>query len=384
MAWTVTSALIGSLLFSLTLVPLLCWFLLRKNLPHEENAVMRFAHDIYEPVLRSGLARPWAVVITAVATLVASLAVLPRVGTEFLPELNEGTIWVNANLPPGISVNEAVAQTGRIRQLLHTVPEVKTVISKAGRPEDGTDPKPINMAECFVDLKPPSAWTRHITKAQLIEQMDQALDALPGVETSFSQPIRDNVLESISQIDGQIAIKIFAEDGALIREKAQEVLRTITPVRGVARAFIDRAGEVPQLQIEIDRQRAARYGLNSADIQDVIETALGGKVATEIWEGEKRFGVVVQLREEERRDITAIKNILVDTPGGVRVPLEQVATVTVQSGSMNISREGGMRVAALGVFIRGRDMGSVVQEMQQRVQANVAFPPGCFVTWGGE
>src|SRR5437667_6115480 len=207
MALTVTSALVGSLLFSLPLVPLLCWFLLRKNLPNEGNAVMRFAHDIYEPVLRSGLARPWAVVITAVAALAASLAVLPRVGTEFLPELNEGTIWVNANLPPGISVNEAVAQTGRIRQLLHTVPEVRTVISKCGRPEDGTDPKPINMAECFVDLKPPTEWRPGMTKGKILAAMDQALAALPGVETNFSQPIRDNVLASISQIDGQIGIK---------------------------------------------------------------------------------------------------------------------------------------------------------------------------------
>ncbi len=384
MAYTITSALVGSLLFSLTLVPLLCFALLRKRLPEKENFLVHACTRVYRPTLTWALYHRKTVLASALGALVVSLWLVPHLGTEFLPELNEGTVWVNATLPPSISVSEASKVCARIRALLRQFPEVVSVISQAGRPEDGTDPKPINMAEFFVDLKPPSAWTRHITKAQLIEQMDQALDALLGVETSFSQPIRDNVLESISQIDGQIAIKIFAEDGALIREKAQEVLRTITPVRGVARAFIDRAGEVPQLQIEIDRQRAARYGLNSADIQDVIETALGGKVATEIWEGEKRFGVVVQLREEERRDITAIKNILVDTPGGVRVPLEQVATVTVKSGSMNLSRESGMRVAALGVFIRGRDMGSVVQEMQQRVQTNVAFPPGCFVTWGGE
>src|SRR5262249_38785296 len=154
--------------------------------------------------------------------------------------------------------------------------------SQAGRPEDGTDPKPINMTETFVDLKPPAEWTRPITKEQLVEEMDRALDALPGVESSFSQPIRDNVLESISSIDGQIVIKLFAQDGAVVRQKAQEVLRAITPVREVARAFVDRAGEVPQLQITIDRQRAARYGLNVADIQDVIETALGGKAATEM------------------------------------------------------------------------------------------------------
>jgi cobalt-zinc-cadmium resistance protein CzcA len=214
--------------------------------------------------------------------------------------------------------------------------------------------------------------------------MQAALEEVPGVRPSFSQPIRDNVLESISQIDGQIVIKVYGEEPSLLRERAQAVLGTISGVRGVARAFIDRAGEVPQLQIEIDRQRAARYGLNVSDIEDVIETAVGGKAATEIWEGEKRFGIVLRLREEARRDVQTIRNILVDTPSGMRIPLEAVATVAVRSGSMNISRESGMRVSALGVFIRGRDMGSIVGEMQQLVQGNVTLPPGYFLTWGGE
>ncbi|HKA53101.1 MAG TPA: CusA/CzcA family heavy metal efflux RND transporter [Candidatus Binatia bacterium] len=384
MAYTVTSALVGSLLFSLTLVPLLCFFLLRKRLPEKENFLVSTCKRAYRPALTWALHHHKTVLVTALAALVVSLLLVPSLGTEFLPELNEGTVWVNATLPSSISVSEAAKICARMRAILRRFPEVVSVVSQAGRPEDGTDPKPISMTEHFVDLKPPAQWTRRISKEQLIEEMDEALAALPGVTSSFSQPIRDNVLESISQIDGQIVIKIFAQDGALVREKAQEVLQAVTPVRGVARAFIDRAGEVPQLQVEVDRQRAARYGLNVADIQDVIETALGGKVATEMWEGEKRFGVVVRLLEEERRDVAAIKNILVDAPGGMRIPLEQVATVTVQSGSMNISREGGMRVAALGVFIRGRDMGSVVQEMQQRVQGRVSFPPGCFVTWGGE
>jgi cobalt-zinc-cadmium resistance protein CzcA len=384
MAYTVTSALVGSLIFSLTLVPLLCFFLLRNRLPEKENRLVSICKRFYQPTLAWALQRRKTVVAAAIVALMLSLLLVPRLGTEFLPELNEGTVWVNATLSPSVSVSEASRICRRIREILLRFPEVVSVVSQAGRPEDGTDPKPVNMAEFFVDLKPPSEWRRAITKEQLIEEMDRALDALPGVQTSFSQPIRDNVLESISQIDGQIVIKVFSQDGALVREKAQEILRVITPIRGVARAFIDRAGEIPQLQIEIDRQRAARYGLNIADVQDVIETALGGKVATDMWEGERRFGVVVRLREDERRDITAIRNILVDTPGGLRIPLEQVARVSVKSGAMNISREGGMRVAALGVFIRGRDMGSLVKEMQEKVQTTVSLPPGCIVTWGGE
>jgi cobalt-zinc-cadmium resistance protein CzcA len=382
MAWTVTSALIGSLLFSLALVPLLCWFLLRKNLPHKENFIMRVAMRRYEPILRGALRRPKVVVLAAVMALGVSLAMVPNLGTEFLPELNEGSIWVNANFPPGLSVTEARCYCTKIQQLLHTVPEVRTVISKAGRPEDGTDPKPINMAECFVDLKPAVEWRKGFTKEKVLDAMDKALDGLPGVETSFSQPIRDNVLESISQIDGQVVIKVFGDDPKVLREQVTQVLRKVGGVAGVERAFIDRAGEVPQAIIEIDRDRASRYGLNVGDIEDEIEIGLGGKAATELWEGEKHFSVLVRLAEPER-GLANMRKILIDTPDGLKLPLEEVAAFKESSGSMNISRENGSRVTAIGVFIKGRDMGSVVADMQARVR-EIQMPPGYLVTWSGE
>jgi len=382
MAWTVTSALVGSLLFSLTLVPLLCWSLLRKNLPHKENFVMRFANRVYEPILRNALARPKLVIIAAVLALAASFAAAARLGTEFLPELNEGTIWVNATLPAGLSVTEATHYCATMRRLIRSVPEVSTVISKAGRPEDGTDPKPLNMVECFVGLKPETNWRPGMTKEKILDAMDKALDALPGVETSFSQPIRDNVLESISQIDGQVVIKVFGEDPKVLREQVSQVLRKIGDVPGVSRAFIDRAGEVPQANIEIDRDRAARYGLNVGDIEDEIEIGLGGKAATELWEGEKHFSVLVRLAEPER-GLANMRKILVNNPDGLHVPLEEVAGFKESSGSMNISRENGTRVTAIGVFIKDRDMGSVVADMQARVR-DIKMPPGYLVTWSGE
>ena len=382
MAWTVTSALAGSLLFSLTLVPLLCFYFLRQNLPHRDNWIVRRCKGIYQPALAWALTRPRTVLAASVAALALSLALVPRLGTEFLPELNEGSIWVNANLPAGISVSEATALCARMRDALRRVPEVNSVISKAGRPEDGTDPKPLNMAELFVDLKPPSSWTRQVTKDQVIEEMDRGLGAIPGIETSFSQPIRDNVLESISQIDGQIVVKLFGDDSLVLRTNARVFIRGFLTVAGVARAFIDRAGEVPQSIIEIDRGRAARYGLNVSDIEDVIETGLGGRAATELWEGEKHFSVVVRLPETDRR-LANLKNVLVDTPEGMHIPLDQVVTFKLGSGAMNISRENGKRVLAIGVFIRGRDMGSVVADMQQQVKS-VALPEGYYVTWSGE
>jgi cobalt-zinc-cadmium resistance protein CzcA len=382
MAWTVTSALIGSLLLSLTLVPLLCYFLLRKKIPHEENAIVRIIKRPYLATLGWVLNHPAMVVLAALAGFIGSLAMAPRLGTEFLPELNEGSIWVNANLPPGISVEQSRAYCRKIRDSLRRTPEVRSVISKSGRPEDGTDPKSINMAEMFVDLKPPSEWRRGWTKEQVIEEMDHNLDALPGIETSFSQPIRDNVLESISQIDGQVVIKVFGDDSAALRRKAGEMLKAIADVRGVQTAAIDRAGEVPQALIEIDRDAAARYGLNIGDIEDVIEIGLAGKAATELWEGEKHFSIVVRLPEAQR-SLANLKKVLVDTPDGLHIPLEQVATFKETGGSMNISRENGTRLSAISVFIKGRDMGSVVADMQQRI-AKISLPHGWFVTWSGE
>ena len=382
MAWTVTSALIGSLFLSLTLVPLLCFFLLRKKLPHEDNFIVRTTKRLYVPFLAWSTSH-WKVVLgLSLAALAITFGLASQLGTEFLPELNEGTIWVNTTLPAGVSVDEARERTGQMRKLIRSVPEVSTVISKAGRPEDGTDPKPINMLECFVGLKPADQWRKGVTKEQVLEEMDRALDALPGLETSFSQPIRDNVLESISQIDGQVVIKVFGEDAATLQQLVDAILRKIHDVPGVTRAFVDRAGDVPQYLIQINRAHAARYGLNVQDIQDVVETALGGKAATEIWEGEKHFAVVVRL-PGSARELDRISSILVDSADGAHIPLSQVADFKLSSGAMNISREAGVRVKAIGVFIKGRDMGSVVKDMQAKA-AGIVLPAGYNINWSGE
>src|SRR5262249_3112722 len=245
MAYTVVSALIGSLLFSLTVVPLLSLYLLGKTHAQEDNLLVRACKRAYQPIVRFALRRRRLVLGGAVAALALSLALVPRLGTEFLPELNEGAIWINIMLPPGISVSETSRQLARIRATLRQFPEVVSVLSKAGRPEDGTDPKMINMAEVLVDVTPESDWPRGMSKEHLIDQMNSALQTIPGIEPSFSQPIRDNVLESISQIDGQIVVKVFGEDVEVLRHLANDVLHTIAPVRGVARAFVDRAGQVP-------------------------------------------------------------------------------------------------------------------------------------------
>ena len=383
MAWSVTSALVGSLLLSLTLVPLLCYWMLRKNLPEKENWLVHWCKSAYKPALVWAIGHRKIVIGSAMFALAASLAVVPKLGTEFLPELNEGSIWINVPLPSSVSVTEAQSENAKFRAAIAKVPEVSSVMSKAGRPEDGTDPKLVNMAEFLVDLKPESAWRPGLTRFDLMDEMERNLLAYPGIEPSFSMPIRDNVLESISQIDGQIVIKVFGQDLDVLRNESKKVLAAVRNVAGVRRAFIDRLGELPQLQIDIDRAAAARYGLNVADIQDVIETALGGKAATQLWEGERRFPVAVRLKETER-SIERMKAILVSTPSGQYVPLAQVARFITLSGAQNISRENSLRVQSIGIFIRDRDMGSVVADMKERVAKLGGLPPGYTVTWSGE
>ncbi|MGE5617263.1 MAG: efflux RND transporter permease subunit [Bacillota bacterium] len=383
MAWTVTSALVGSLAVSLTLVPLLCLKLLKRDVPHGDNRLVAAVKARYEPWLAAAIRRPRRVVAIAAIALVASLILASRLGSEFLPELNEGTIWVNAFLPPSVSPEEAQAQARDIRLALRTVPEVHTVISKVGRPDDGTDPKIFNSLEAYVDFIPEAQWRPGKNKADLVRDMDAAVSTIPGIDVSFSQPIRDNVLESISQVDGQIVIKVLGDDLDRINATGRKVLNAIEDVPGVARAFIDREGSLPQYVIDIDRAAAARYGVNVGDVQDLVETALAGKATSEFWEGEKHFSVVVRLKPGER-EISNLPNLLVATPDGAQVPLSQVARFRAVSGAMDIARENGRRVVSVGVFIRDRDMGSVVADMKARIAAAVPLAEGDEIGWSGE
>ena len=383
MALSVTTALVGSLIFSLTLVPLLAYWTLRKKVPHHDNWIVASSKRIYRPVLDWALGNRLKVLAIGLVAFALSLLCASRLGSEFLPELNEGTIWVNVRLPASVSTQEASRVLATVRKALRRVPEVVTAVSKAGQPEDGTDPKTISMAEVFVDIKPPEKWRPGMTKEKIIDEMDRAVSAIPSMEPSFSQPIRDNVLESISQIDGQIVIKIAGDDLVDLKKTAQAIEREIRQVQGVYRAEIDRLGDVPHLLIEIDRARAARAGLNVGDVQDVIEAALAGKAATQLWEGERKFAVAVRL-PEDRRAMANLATIPIATPDGGYVALGAVANIRESTGAMDIAREAGRRTMAIGIFIKGRDMGSVVADMQARVDKNVKLIAGQTVGWSGE
>jgi len=382
MAYSVVAALITSLILSFTLVPFLAKVAFKKQVPHEETRIMQWFMNRYEPALKWVLANCRRVLVTALAALGITAALVPQLGTEFLPELNEGSIWINITLPTSVSINEAKGELRKLRRVIADFPEVNAVISKGGRPEDGTDPKNINMTEMLIDLKPQADWRDGMTKDKLIREMEDKLNDMPGIEPSFSQPVRDQILESISQIDGQIVIKLFGDDTATLKAQANQLLERIGKVQGVVRAFIDRDGDLPQYRLDIDRAAAARYGLNVADIQDVVEMALAGKAATELWEGDRHFSVVIRL-DESARQLDKLKDILVPTPSGAQVPLANLVDFKLGSGAMNIAREAGQRVVAIGVFIRDRDMGSVVKDMQAHA-GDLKLPPGYSINWSGE
>ncbi len=383
MALSVTTALIGSLIISLTLVPLIAYWILRTRLPKEDNCLVSGAKNLYEPLLSWALQHRRQMIALALCGFGLSVVAASRLGSEFLPELNEGTFWVNWDMPASLSQEEAARVLRKARLELSTIPEVRTVVSKAGQPEDGTDPKPLAMAEVFVDVKPTEEWRKGLTREMLIEEMDHKLSVIPGVDPAFSQPIRDNVLESISQIKGQIVVKVAGDDLAELQRTVEALRREFRQVEGVQRAEVDRLGELPQLQIDIDRDRASRFGLNVSDVQDVIESALAGRSATQLWEGERKFNVAVRLPEDERL-IAVLPSTPIAIPDGGYTTLGALSNIRQTTGAMNIAREAGRRTMAIGVFIKGRDMGSVVRDMKSRAEKNVKLADNYTINWSGE
>jgi cobalt-zinc-cadmium resistance protein CzcA len=385
MANTVVAALVSALVFSFTLVPLLAYLFLRSRDTQEATPIERRAVRLYSPALRWALAHRGVVVGATLATLAVGCWLFTRLGTEFLPELNEGALYVTATLPPSISLEHAHrAVEPRIRQVLLSFPEVRGVLGQLGGPDDGTDWKTANNLEYFVDLKPGEEWPRGMTADRLIEAMGARLAEMPGIEFNFSQPIKDNIEENISGLKGQLAIKIFGDDLDALHRAAAETKRVIEGVPGVADLAVVQAAEIPQVHVIVDRKAISRYGLNVGDVQDVIETAIGGKAATALWEGERHFDVSVRLTEASRGSLDRLSDIRVATPDGAQVPLAQLARVEVSPGQAAINRESNMRFVGIKCNVRGRDLGGFVAEAQRRVAEAVKLPPNSFITWGGE
>ena len=385
MANTVCAALVAALVFSFTLVPLLSYLVLRRSPGRDETPVERAALRAYRPALGWALDHRRAVAGATAAVLALGLWLFTRLGTEFLPELNEGAFYVTFTFPPSISLSTASRHVvPRIRDTFLSFPEVRGILGQLGGPDDGTDWKTANNLEYFVDLKPQEEWPPGMTRERLVEAMRARLADIPGIDFNFSQPIKDNIEENISGLKGQVAIKLFGTDLDVLRRTGEEIKRVLERVPGVEDLAVVQSAMLPQVHIVVDRAAIARYGLNIADVEDVIETAIGGKAATSLWEGERHFDVVVRLAEAARASLDRLPDIRVATPDGAQVPLAQLARVEVAPGQGAITREANMRFVGLKCNVGGRDLGGFVAEAQRRVAAEVKLPPNTFLTWGGE
>ncbi len=384
LAFTISFALLGSLVLSLTLVPMLCTVFL-KQVPHERDPFhIRWLKDAYLALLRPCVRRPWFVVLPAVLALAGALALVPRIGTEFLPTLDEGCVGLQTFRIPSISLPQSLELQGRAERILKSFPEVVDVVSKTGRADIASDPMGVEISDVIVTLKPHEEWTTAKTKDELVEKMREAMAELPGVASSFSQPIALRVDELVSGVKSAIGIKIFGDDLDVLNDKAEAVARVLAKVRGAADINVEKVSGLAYLQIEIDRDKLARYGINVADIQEVVEMAIGGKEATKVYEGQKVFGLAVRFPESARNDVSPIRQILIVSPQGALIPLGQLAHVYVTEGPAQISREMAQRRIVVECNVTDRDIGSFVKEAQAKIDAAVKLPPGYFLTWGGQ
>ena len=384
LAFTISFALLGSLILSLTLIPMLCTFFLKQEVHEKDPFHIRWLKGGYRALLAPCVRHPALVVVPALLALAGTFALVPRLGTEFLPTLDEGSVAVQTFRIPSISLTESLALQGKAERILKQFPEVVDVVSKTGRADIASDPMGVEISDVIVTLKPHEEWTTTKSKDELVDRMRAALAHLPGVASSFSQPIALRVDELVSGVKSAIGIKIFGDDLEVLKQKADEVLRVLAKVRGAEDLNIEKVSGLAYLEIEIDRDRIARYGINVADVQDVIETAIGGREASKVYDGLKVFGLAVRFPESARNDVEPIREILIPAPSGARIPLGQLAKITVSEGPAQISREMGQRRIVIECNVAGRDIGGFVREAQQKIDAAVKLPPGYLMTWGGQ
>src|SRR5579863_1639464 len=388
MAWTVAFALLGALIFSMLIAPALASLLFRRNAKQWHNPVMTFLTDHYRTSVR------WAIRHRAItvgsATLVFGLSMFlafsGTIGSEFLPHLDEGAIWVRGTLAPSTGPAESASVADRARAVLCSFPEVPQVVNQIGRPDDGTDTTGFFDTEFFVDLLPKEKWRPvfHQNKERLIAAMDRELEKIPGVTWGFSQPISDNLEEAVSGVKGALAVKIYGDDLKTLEEKADEIAAVMQPIRGVEDLGVFRVLGQPNLNYSVDRDQAARFGINVSDIQDAIQTAVGGNALNQVLIGEQRYDLVLRYLPQFRDTREAISKIRLLAASGERVSLAQLTKVAVTDGGSEIYREAGSRYIAIKYSVRGRDLGSTVEEAIKKVTTKVKLPSGYTIDWAGE
>jgi cobalt-zinc-cadmium resistance protein CzcA len=385
MADTTLFALAGSLLLTLTLLPILCAVLLRKGVRERRNIPFEVIRNAYTRGLDVCLRHPWATTLVSALLLAGSLLLVPGIGAEFMPHLDEGALWIRATMPSTISFEEAAKISPQIRTILRSFPQVTTVANELGRPDDGTDPTGFFNNEFFVGLKPYGEWTGpYHTKPELIEAINKKLAVFPGIVFNYTQPAEDAVDEAETGLKSSLAVKLFGSDLNVLERKGREIQNVLSKVPGIAEVTVVKQLGQPSLVIQVDRAKIARYGLNVADINGLIEAAVGGAPATQVVQGEKLFDLVVRLEPRFRQTPDAIGNILVATPGGPQVPLKELADIRVENGASFIYREDSSRFIGVQFSVKGRDLAGAVEDARRQVEAKVKLPSGYRASWGGE
>jgi cobalt-zinc-cadmium resistance protein CzcA len=384
MALTVGFALVGSLLLTITFIPVVSSLLLRERPTHREPRLIHGIRLVYTPLLEKALGRTGRTLAIAFTLLAGTMAAIPFLGSEFIPELDEGSILIQPIRLPSISLTESIEMEKKVQQIIMQFPEVEFVVGRLGRPDIATDPMGVNLSDIYVTLKPKTEWTTAGSKEELIGKMVDELRHVPGVNYSITQPIAMRVDELVSGVKSDVAIKIFGDDLAVLKEQADRVAAIVGRVPGASDVTAEQVAGQTYVNITINRGAIARYGLNVSDVQRIIEIAIGGKIATEVIEGQARYGVLVRYPESARSDIQAIANILVSIPGGGTIPLEQLADVVAEDGPVQVSREAGQRRIVVECNVRGADIGTFVAEAKRRIGEELDLPAGYFVTWGGQ
>lgn len=384
MALTVVFALAGSLVVALTLMPVLAAFSFRRKIQHREPRLVTWLKDRYRPLLQACVGRPALTAMTAVTVFAGSLVLVPSMGTEFLPRLDEGTIALQAWRLPSVSLSESIKSTTLIERTLKTFPEVVTVVSRTGQAEIPTDPMGIETSDIYIILTEPDTWTTASTKEELIAEFDAALEEnVPGNVFSYSQPIELRVQELIAGVRSDLAVTIFGEDLGVLGRLGEEATRLVTTVPGAADTKLEQTGGLPFLRVRIDREEIARYGINASHVLHVVET-MGGKALGEVMEGQRRFVLQARFVESARNDLDQIRNARVADPRGRMIPLSELADVWVEEGPSQVSRERAQRRITVETNVRGRDLGSFVGEVQALVESQLELPPGYHVEYGGQ
>jgi cobalt-zinc-cadmium resistance protein CzcA len=385
MADTMVFALVGSLIVTLTLLPVLCSWFMRAGVRERRNPVFEAIKSAYTRGLDFCLAHPWGTTLAPAFLLAVSLLLIPRIGAEFMPQLDEGALWVRATMPYTISFDESAKISPRIREILRSFPEVTTVASELGRPDDGTDSTGFFNVEFYVGLKPYSQWAgAYRTKAALIEAINQKLQSFPGIIFNYTQPAEDAVDEAESGLKSALAVKVFGSDLDTLQQKGKAIKRILEGVRGIRDVTLVQELGQPSLNIKINRAVIARYGVNVADINGLITTAVGGDVATQVVQGEKQFDLVVRLEDQYRDNPEAIGNILVPTPAGPQIPLKEFADLQVTNGASFIYRQDNSRYIGVQFSVEGRDLAGAVEDAMQQTREKIVLPSGYRMDWGGE